>query len=68
MLSQAINVHALAGADRDRQWVNTALTYLKLCSSDSKGQLLTRQDDSATYTTNLVDSLMVVVDKLSERL
>jgi hypothetical protein len=68
MLSQALNVHVLAGADRDKQWVNIALSYLKVCESGRNGELLTSQEDSATYITNLVDSLMATVDQLSERL
>jgi hypothetical protein len=68
MLSQAINVYALAGTNRDKQWVNIVLKYLKLWSSGSIGESLTRQDDSATYIANLVESLKLAVDKLSERL
>ena len=68
MLSQAINVYALAGTNKDKQWINIVLKYLKLWSNGSIGELLTRQDDSATYITNLVESLKVSVDKLSERL
>ncbi|KAI0288169.1 trafficking protein particle complex subunit 10 [Russula brevipes] len=66
MLTQAINVYALAGTNKDKQWVNIALSYLKLCSSGSNGELLTRQGDGATYITDLVDSLKAVADKLSE--
>ena len=65
MLSQAINVYALAGTNRNKQWINIVLKYLKLWSN---GESLTRQGDSATYITNLVESLKVSVDKLSERL
>jgi len=68
MLSQAINVYALAGTNRDKQWVNIVLKYLKLWSSGSIGESLTRQDDSAMYIANLVESLKLAVDKLSERL
>jgi len=68
MLSQAINVHALAGTNRDKQWVNIVLKYLKLWSSGSIGESLTRQDDSAMYIANLVESLKLAVDELSERL
>jgi hypothetical protein len=68
MLSQALNVHVLAGADRDKQWVNIALSYLKVCETGRNGDLLTRQEDSETNITNLVDSLKVAVDQLSERL
>lgn len=68
MLSQAINVYALAGTNRDKQWINIVLKYLKLWSNGSIGESLTCQDDSATYITNLVESLKVSVDKLSERL
>ena len=68
MLSQAINVYALAGTNRDKQWIHIALKYLKLWSNGSIDELLTRQNDNATYITNLVGSLKVSVDKLSERL
>jgi hypothetical protein len=68
MLSQAINLYALAGTNRDKQWVNIVLKYLKLWSSGSISEPLTRQDDSATYIANLVESLKLAVDKLSERL
>jgi len=68
MLSQAINVYALAGTNRDQQWINIVLKYLKLWSNGSIGESLTRQVDSTTYITNLVESLKVSVDKLSERL
>lgn len=68
MLSQAINVYALAGTHRDKQWIHIALKYLKLWSNGSIDELLTRQNDNATYITNLVESLKVSVDKLSERL
>jgi hypothetical protein len=68
MLSQAINVYALAGTNRDKQWVNIVLKYLKLWSNGSIDESLTLQDDSATYIANLVESLKLVVDKLSERL
>ena len=68
MLSQALNVHVLAGTNRDKQWVNIALSYLKVCEMGRSGELLTRQEDSATYITNLVDSLKAAVDRLSERL
>ena len=68
MLSQAINVYALAGTNRDKQWINIVLKYLKLWSNGSISESLTCQDDNATYITNLVESLKVSVDKLSERL
>jgi hypothetical protein len=68
MLSQALDVHVLAHTDRDKQWVNIALSYLKVCESCRNGELLTRQEDSATYITNLVDSLKTAVDQLSESL
>jgi hypothetical protein len=68
MLTQAINVYALAGTNKDKQWVNIALSYLKLCSSGSNDESLTRPGDGATYITDLVDSLKAVADKLSERL
>lgn len=68
MLSQAINVYALAGTNRDKQWVNIVLKYLKLWSNGSIDESLTLQDDSTTYIANLVESLKLVVDKLSERL
>ena len=68
MLSQAINAYALAGTNRDQQWINIVLKYLKLWSNGSIGESLTRQVDSTTYITNLVESLKVSVDKLSERL
>jgi uncharacterized protein with von Willebrand factor type A (vWA) domain len=68
MLSQAINVYALAGTNRDKQWINIVLKYLKLWSNGSIGESLTRQVDSTTYITNLVESLKGSVDKLSERL
>ena len=67
-LSQAINVYALAGTNKDQQWVNIVLKYLKLWSSGSIGESLTRQDDIPAYITNLVESLKLAVDKLSERL
>lgn len=67
MLSQALNVHALAGTDRNKQWVNIALSYLKLCESGPKDELIAHQEGSATYITNLVDSLRAAVDQLSER-
>jgi hypothetical protein len=66
MLSQALDVHVLAHTDRDKQWVNIALSYLKVCESCRNGELLTRQEDSATYITNLVDSLKTAEDQLSE--
>lgn len=68
MLSQAINVYALADTNRDKQWVNIVLEYLKLWSNGSIGEPLTRQDGGATYIANLVESLKLAVDKLSERL
>lgn len=68
MLSQALNVHALAGTDRIKQWINIALSYLKVCKSGPKDELLTHQEDSIAYITNLVDSLKEKVDQLSERL
>jgi hypothetical protein len=67
MLSQALNVYALAGTDRDKQWINIALSYLKVCESGPNDELLTHQEDSATYVTDLVDSLKAAVDQLSER-
>jgi hypothetical protein len=67
MLSQALNVYALAGTDRNKQWINIALSYLKVCGSGPNDELLTHQEDSATYITNLVDSLKAAVDQLSER-
>jgi trafficking protein particle complex subunit 10 len=66
MLSQAVDVYALVGTARDKQWVNVVLGYLKLCSS-SDLELLTHQDDSAAYIANIIDSLKAVVDNLSER-
>lgn len=66
MLSQALNVYALAGTDRKKQWINIALSYLKVCESSPNDEL-THQEDSATYITNLVDSLKAAVDQLSER-
>ncbi len=68
MLSQALNVYALAGTDRNKQWINIALSYLKVCEGGLDGELLARQEDSATYITNLMDSLKAAVDQLSERL
>jgi len=68
MLSQAINVYAVAGTARDKQWVNIVLTYLKLFSSGFNGESLTHREDNTSYVTNLVDSLKAVVDELSERL
>jgi hypothetical protein len=67
MLSQAINVYALAGTNRDKQWVNMALKYLKLWSNGSIGESLIRQDDSPTLA-NLVESLKLAVERLGERL
>ena len=66
MLSQALNVYALAGTDRNKQWINIALSYLKVCDSSPNDEWLTHQEDSATYITNLVDSLKAAVDQLSE--
>lgn len=67
MLSQALNVYALAGTDRNKQWINIALSYLKVCERSPNDEWLTQQEDSATYITNLVDSLKAAVDQLSER-
>lgn len=67
MLSQALNVYAVAGTDRNKQWINIALSYLKLCESGPKDELIPRQEDSATYITNLVDSLKAAVDQLGKR-
>lgn len=67
MLSQALNAYILASTGRDKQWVTTALSYLKVCESGRNGELLTGQEDSATYIPNLVDSLKAAVDQLSER-
>ncbi len=67
MLSQALNVYALAGADRNKQWINIALSYLKACESGPNDELLAHQEDSATYITNLVESLKVAADQLNER-
>jgi hypothetical protein len=67
MLSQALNVYALADTDRNKQWINIALLYLKVCESGPNDELLTHQEDSATYITNLVESLKAAVDQLSER-
>jgi hypothetical protein len=66
MLSQALNVYALAGTDRNKQWINIALSYLKVCESGPNDDSLTHQD-SIAYITNLVDSLKAAVDQLSER-
>lgn len=66
MLSQALNVYALAGTDRNKQWINIALSYLKVCEGGPNDDLLTHQDSTA-YITNLVDSLKAAVDQLSER-
>lgn len=68
MLSQALNVYALAGTDRNKQWINIALSYLKACESGPNDELLTHQEDSVTYITNLVDSLKAAADQLSEPL
>jgi len=68
MLSQAINVYALAGTNRDKQWVYIVLKYLKLWSNGSVDESLTRQDDSPTYIANLVESLKLAVESLDERL
>jgi hypothetical protein len=67
MLSQALNVYAFADTDRNKQWINIVLSYLKVCESGPNDELLTHQEDSATYVTNLVDSLKAAVDQLSER-
>ncbi|KAI0306635.1 hypothetical protein B0F90DRAFT_1691802 [Multifurca ochricompacta] len=66
MLSQAINVYALSGTDKDKQWINIALAYLKLCSGATSSESLTHQENSTTYITEVVDSLKVAVDKLNE--
>jgi hypothetical protein len=68
MLSQAIHVYALAGTNRDKQWVNIVLKYLKLWSNGSIDESLTHQDDSPTYIANLVESLKLAVERLDERL
>jgi hypothetical protein len=68
MLSQAINVYALAGTNRDKQWVNIVLKYLQLWSNGSINESLTRQDDSPTYIVNLVESLKLAVERLDERM
>jgi hypothetical protein len=68
MLSQALNVYVLAGTNRDKQWVNIALSYLKVYGSGRNGELVTGQEDSETNITNLVGSLKAAIDQLSERL
>jgi hypothetical protein len=69
VLSQAIDIYALSGIDKDKQWVSIALNCLKSYSGGggSEGESLVLHADSTTYITNLVSSLKVVVDTLSER-
>ncbi|KAI9446516.1 trafficking protein particle complex subunit 10 [Lactarius indigo] len=68
VLSQAVDIYALSGIDKDKQWVTIALSYLKSYSGGggSEGESLIPHADSTTYITNLVGSLKAVVDKLSE--
>ncbi|KAH9005086.1 hypothetical protein EDB86DRAFT_3061943 [Lactarius hatsudake] len=68
VLSQAVDIYALSGIDKDKQWVTIALSYLKSHSGGggSEGESLIPHADSTTYITNLVGSLKAVVDKLSE--
>jgi hypothetical protein len=68
VLSQAIDIYALSGIDKDKQWVSIALNCLKSYSGGggSEGESLVLHADSTTYITNLVSSLKVVVDTLSE--
>lgn len=69
VLSQAVDIYALSGIDKDKQWITIALSYLKSYSGGggSEGESLIPHADSTTYITNLVGSLKAVVDKLSER-
>lgn len=69
VLSQAIDIYALSGIDKDKQWVSIALNCLKSFSGGrgSEGKSLASHADSTTYITNLVGSLKVVVDTLGER-
>lgn len=67
MLSQALDVYALADTDRNKQWINIALSYLKVCKSGPNDESLTQQEDSIMYITDLVESLKAAVDQLSER-
>jgi hypothetical protein len=69
VLSRAIDIYALSGIDKDKQWVSIALNRLKSYSGGggSEGESLVSHADSTTYITNLVGSLKVVVDTLSER-
>lgn len=66
MLSQAIDVYALSGIDKDKQWITIALNYLKCYSGGSEGESLIQHVDRTTYITDLVGSLKEVIDKLSE--
>jgi hypothetical protein len=68
-MSQAIDIYALSGIDKDKQWVTIALNCLKSysCGGGSEGESLILHADSTTFITNLVDSLEEVVDQLSER-
>ena len=69
VLSQAIDIYALSGIDKDKQWVLIALNCLKSYSGGggSEGESLIPHVDSTTFITSLVGSLKAVVDKLSER-
>lgn len=69
VLSQAFDIYALSGIDKDKQWVSIALNYLKSFSGGggSEGESLVSNVDSTTYITNLVSSLKAVVDTLNER-
>ena len=69
VLSKAIDIYALSGIDKDKQWIAIALSCLKSYSGGggSEGESLIPHADSTTYITNLVSSLKAVVDKLSER-
>ncbi|KAI0273565.1 trafficking protein particle complex subunit 10 [Gloeopeniophorella convolvens] len=66
MLAQAIDVYALSGADRDKQWINTALSYLRSYVDSSSERTLAHEDDKSVYITKLVESLGTAVDKLGE--
>ncbi|KAF8275107.1 trafficking protein particle complex subunit 10 [Lactarius quietus] len=68
VLSQAIDIYAFSGIEKDKQWVTIALNCLKSYSGGggSEGESLIPHADSTTYITNLVDSLKAVVAKLSE--
>lgn len=69
VISQAIDIYALSGIDKDKQWVTIALNCLKSYSSGggSEGESLIPHADSRTFITDLVNSLKEVVDQLSER-